>query len=239
MRIYGKNCVIERLRMNPQTIKKLYIEKGTDEASLINKKANQAKISIYSVEPSKMMKIARNKNTQGVLADTFDFEYVPYEEMIKNALKNKKTPLFLDGLTDPQNLGAIIRTLACLGKFCLVLPTHDSVSVTETVLRVASGGDNYVPIAKVSNLHKAIRSAQEQGFWVMGAVVGTNENITEVKLNWPVALVVGSEQKGIRDIVAKQVDQLVSIPMPLSTMSFNVGHATSIICYEITKQKKK
>ena len=225
--------------MNPQTIKKLYIEKGMDGASVINKKANQARISIYSVEPSKMMKIARNKNTQGVLADTFDFEYVPYEDMLKNALKNKRTPLFLDGLTDPQNLGAIIRTLACLGKFCLVLPTHDSVSVTETVLRVASGGDNYVPIARVSNLHKAIRLAQEQGFWIMGAVVGAEEYITEVKLNWPVALVVGSEQKGIRDIVAKQVNQLVSIPMPLSTMSFNVGYATSIICYEITKQKKK
>jgi len=239
MRIYGKNCVLERLRVNPQSIKKIYIETGTSHTSVVNKKANSAKIAVYNIAPSKMIKIARNKNTQGVLADTFDFEYVPYEELIKNALKNKRTPVFLDGLTDPQNFGAIIRSLGCLGKFCLILPSHDSVSVTETVLRVASGGDNHVPLAKVSNLRKAIKTAQDLGFWIMGAIVDAKENIAEIKLNWPVGVVIGSEQKGIRDIIRKQLDQEIAIAMPVSTMSFNVGHATSIICYEITKQKRK
>ncbi len=239
MRLYGKNTVIERLRLNPQSIKKIYIERGTAKASMFTKKANQSKIPIFAIAASKMIKIARNKNTQGVMADVFDFEFAEYNEMIANALKNKRTPVFLDEISDPQNLGAIIRSLACLGKFCLILPTHKSVSITEAVLRVASGGDNYVPVARVSNLRNAIRQAQTEGFWVMGAVVDAEQDITDIKLQWPVALVVGSEQKGIRDVIVNQIDEKVKINMPSATLSFNVGHAASIICYEISKQKRK
>ena len=104
--------------------------------------------SIFSVPKSKIQKIGRNTNTQGIVVDVEDYEYVPYDELLEAALNKNQCPLFLDGLNDPQHLGAIIRSLACLGKFCIVLPTHDSVSVTEAVLRIASGGDNYVPISE-------------------------------------------------------------------------------------------
>lgn len=238
MKLYGKNSVLERLRINPQSVRKLYVEKGASGTSLILKKARAANCAVYSVAASKMIKMARNKNTQGVVADVDDFEYVEYHELLSNALKNKRCPVFLDNITDPQNLGAIIRSLACLGKFALVLPTHDSVSVTETVLRVASGGDNYVPIAKVSNLRTALRKAKEQGFWVMGAVVDGKIKLEDVDWQFPAALVIGSEQKGIRDVIKKKLDCEVSISMPVSTLSFNVGHATTILCYEIKKQRK-
>jgi 23S rRNA (guanosine2251-2'-O)-methyltransferase len=185
-----------------------------------------------------MMKIGRDKNTQGVVGDVEDFTYTPYDDLLGSALGKNRCIIFLDGVTDPQNFGAIIRSLACLGKFSIVLPTHDSVSVTETVLRVASGGDNYVPIAKVANLSNAIKKAKQEGFQIAGAVPKGGNDITNYELPHPLGLVVGSEQKGLRDVIGKHLDVKLSIPMIYDTLSFNVAHATAVLCYEITKQKK-
>lgn len=238
MRLFGKNSVIERLRVDPKSIKKIYIQHGFKGTLYIHKKARQWNIPILPVTQSKMMKIGRDKNTQGVLGDVEDFAYAPYDGLLETALNKKRSLLFLDGVTDPQNFGAIIRSLACLGKFSIVLPTRDSVSITETVLRVASGGDNYVPIARVSNLGNAIKRAKEEGFQIAGAVPKDGKNLNEFKLPHPLGLVVGSEQKGIRDIICKHLDIKLSIPMASDTLSFNVAHATAVLCYEITKQKK-
>jgi len=239
MRLYGKNTVIERLRTNPTSIRKIYIQHGFKGTLYIHKKARQWGIPVLPVTQSKMMKIGRDKNAQGILADVEDFAYISYDELLETALKKKRSLVFLDGLNDPQNLGAIIRSLACLGKFSLCLPTHDSVSVTESVLRIASGGDNYVPISKVSNLGNAIKRAQSNGFQVVGTVVKGGESLNNVKLSWPIGIVVGSEQKGIREGIRKRLDIELSIPMARETLSLNVAHATVILCYEITKQKTK
>ena len=238
MRLFGKNSVMERLRSNPKSIRKIYIQHGFKGTLAIHKKARQWNIPILPVAQSKMMKIGRDKNTQGILGDVEDFAYTPYDELLETALNKKRSLLFLDGLTDPQTFWAIIRSLACLGKFSIILPTHDSVSITETVLRVASGGDNYVPIAKVSNLSHAIQKAKREGFQIVGAVTKEGEDLSEFELPHPLGLVVGSEQKGIRDIICKHLDVKLSIPMACDTLSFNVAHATAVLCYEITRQKK-
>ena len=238
MRLFGRNSIIERLRANPASIKKIYIQHGFKGTLLIHKKARQHAIPTLPVPQSKIMKIGRDRNSQGILADVEEMVYVPYEELLETALKKNRCLVFLDGLNDPQNLGAIIRSLACLGKFSIVLPTHDSVSVTEAVLRVASGGENYVPFARVSNLGNAIKKAKAEGFQIAGAVVQGGKCLTEVELPHPLGLVIGSEQKGIRDVNAKLLDIELSIPMACDTLSFNAAHATTILCYEITKQKK-
>jgi 23S rRNA (guanosine2251-2'-O)-methyltransferase len=185
-----------------------------------------------------MMKMGRDKNAQGILMDVEDFSYILYEDLLESALTKKRCPVFLDGVKDPQNLGAIMRSLACFGKFSLVIPTHDSVSVTETVLRVAAGGDNYVPVAKVANLANAIKKAQARGFQIAGAVVKDGKDLNEIELPYPLGLVIGSEKEGIRDVIGRCLDLQLSIPMACDTLSFNVAHATAVICYEITKQKK-
>ena len=238
MRLFGKNVVVERLRSNPRSIRQIYIQHGFKGTLYIHKKARNWGISVYPVPQSKIMKIARDKNAQGILADVEDFEYVPYDDLLETALKKKRCLVFLDRLTDPQNLGAIIRSLACLGKFSIIIPTHDSVSITETVLRVASGGDNYVPIAKVSNLANAIKRAKGEGFHIAGAVVENGVDINTIEFPHPLGLVVGSEQKGIRSTIQKYLDISISIPMAYDTLSFNVAHAAAVFCYEITKQKK-
>ncbi len=238
MRLFGRNSVIEKLRSAPQTIKQIYLSQDFKDASVIHKKAKKQRIPLYVVPASKIQKMGRTKNTQGVVAVIYEFEYVPYEDLVADALKKKKSFVFLDELNDPQNLGAIIRSLACIGKFSLVLPTHNSVEVTETVLRVASGGDNYVSIAKVSNISKAIRQAKDKGFWIVGSVVKGGESLMEKQLQFPLGLVIGSEQKGIRPKVKKDIDVLLTIPMQVETLSFNAAHATTVLCYEITRQKQ-
>lgn len=238
MKLFGKNPVIERLRANPQSIRKIYIQQDFNEAGYIRSKARQNGIPVFVVPASKLSKMGRAQNTQGILVDVDEFAYVPYEELLAAALKKKRCLIFLDGLNDPQNLGAILRSLACLGKFSAVLPTHDSVEVTEAVLRVACGGDNYVPVAKVNNLGQAIARAKESGFWIAGTVLKDGQSLLETSLPHPLGVVVGSEQKGIRDVIRRQLDLALTIPMSQETLSLNAAHAAAILAYEITKQKK-
>lgn len=238
MRLFGKNSILERLRANPGSMRKIYIQHGYKGTLFIHKKARQHGIPTYPVAQTKLIKMGRDKNVQGIMADVTDFEYIPYDDMLETALKKKRCLVFLDRLNDPQNLGAIIRSLACLGKFSVILPTHDSVSVTEAVLRVASGGENYVPIAKVGNLGNAIKRAKGEDFQIAGAVVQGGRDLIDIELPYPLGIVIGSEQKGIRDVIKKHLDIELSIPMACDTLSFNAAHATTVLGYEITRQKK-
>jgi 23S rRNA (guanosine2251-2'-O)-methyltransferase len=237
MRLFGKNPVIERLRTNPQSIKNITIQEGFSDAAWVYKKAKQLGIAVYAVPKVRMEKLARNINSQGILVDIDDFKYTPYEDVLEDAVKKRTTLLFLDGLNDPQNLGAIIRSIGCLGHFVIIIPSHEAVGVTETVLRIASGGENHVQICRVSNLNNAIKEAKKNDFQIAGAVVKDGQSIESLTFPYPLGLVVGSEQGGVREIIRKQLDLLVTIPMHIDTMSFNVAHATSILCYEIAKQK--
>lgn len=237
MRLYGKNPVIERLKVNPKTIKKIYLQFGHDDAGYILKKAKQWGIPAYQVPRSKLQKLARSLNSQGIVTEVEGFDYTSYEDLLEFCLKKKHELIFLDGLKDPQNLGGIIRALACLGNFSIILPTHDSVEVTESVLRVACGGDNYVKIAKVSNLSQAIVKAKDAGFWIAGAVVSGGKPLGKVDMPFPLGLVIGSEQKGIRMAICKQLDTEITIPMVQPRLSMNVAHATTIFCYEIMRQR--
>lgn len=237
MKLYGKNPVIERIKQNPETIRKIYIEERHPDGSYVRRKAQKWKILVLTVPKSKIQKIARNLNAQGIVAEVAGFEYTDYAELLDKALNKKWSLLFLDGLNDPQNLGTIIRSLGCLGHFAIVLPKSGSVSVTESVTRIACGGENYVAIAQVSNLVNAIKKAKEAGYWIAGTSVGEGESIFDVQFNFPIGFVIGSEQKGIRPITVKHIDTLVTIPMLNQRMSFNAAHAATLVCYEIIRQK--
>ncbi len=239
MKLYGINPVLERMRSNPQSIRRVYIQEGHPETGYFRKKGQKWGIPVIVVPASKMAKIGRSLNTQGILVEIEDFSYVPYADLLEAAFKKKYTFLFLDGVTDPQNLGGIMRSAACLGNFAIVLPTHDSVGVTETVLRVALGGDNYVKVAQVPNLNNALLKAKEAGFWIAGTVTADGQDLKSVEFNFPLGLVIGSEHKGIRDVVKKNLDLAVTIPMAYERLSLNVAHAASIFCYAIARQKEQ
>ncbi|MBF0483183.1 MAG: RNA methyltransferase [Candidatus Omnitrophica bacterium] len=238
MKLYGINPVLERLRVNPKSVKKIYIEQG-QSGGIIQKKATQNHVPFLLVPSTKMQKIGRDKNTQGFMADVEDFQYADYDDVLSNANEKHRTLIFLDELNDPQNLGVMLRSLACLGRFAVILTTHHSVSVTEAVLRIASGGDNYVLISRVANLVNAIKKAKDQGYEIFAADVNEGEILGEKEFPANLGIVIGSEQKGIRDIVLNQVDGKITIPMYAENISFNAAQAMTIIAYEITRQKRQ
>jgi 23S rRNA (guanosine2251-2'-O)-methyltransferase len=237
MKLYGKNPVIERLKANPKSIQRIMISEDHVDLSYIRKKCHQWGISVSTVPHSKIQRLAQNVNTQGIVAEIGDFAYVPLDELLEHARDKKRTPVFLDNLNDPQNLGGIIRSCGALGDFDIVLPTTESVGVTESVLRVACGGENYVSVAKVANLGNAIEKAKKMGFWIIGTVTEDAPSLTELTLQFPLGLVMGSEEKGVREIILKKLDARAMVPMKNQRMSLNVAHATSMVCYEIIRQK--
>ena len=237
MKLYGKNPVLERIKTNPKTIRRILVEEGNAEWTYILKKCHQHNIPVSQVPYSQVKRLAQNVNTQGIVADIEDFEYTNLSDLIDDALTQKRTLIFLDNLTDPQNLGGIVRTAGSLGGFDLVLPTTEAVGVTESVLRVACGGENYLKIARVSNLANAIQKAKAAGFWIVGTAVQDAKPLNQVQLQFPLGVVLGSEEKGIRDIIRKKLDAEVIIPMKQERMSLNVAHAASIICWEIIRAR--
>ena len=239
MKLYGKNPVLERLKSNPKSIKKILIAQDHSELSYIRLKAKKWNIPLFAIPKDRMYKLGKDLHAQGLLVEVEDFSYMPYEEMLDRAFTQNQSLIFFDQLTDPQNLGGIIRSLACLGGFGIILPKHSSVEVTEAVLRVACGGDNYVTVSKVANLANALALAKKKGFWIAGTVVNEGQDLTQTQLSFPLALVVGSEQKGIRDIIKRHLDVELTIPTAVPRLSLNAAHATTILAYEITRQKNQ
>lgn len=236
MRLYGKNPVLERIKARPDSIKTLYLQKRTDLSEIV-KAAKGAGLTFESVDKAWVMSECGDLNTQGVLAVVEEFEYASFEDVIIGCKNNSVIPVFLDGITDPQNLGAIIRNLACLGGFSLVLPEHRSARVNETVLRIANGGENYIKIASVTNLATALKKISKEGINIAGAVVQDSVDITKAELSWPMALIIGSEGRGIRPGVKKTINIELSLPMKGAPLSYNAAVAASLFCYEINRRR--
>ncbi|MCM8823848.1 MAG: 23S rRNA (guanosine(2251)-2'-O)-methyltransferase RlmB [Candidatus Omnitrophica bacterium] len=237
MILYGKNSVFERLKSNPQSIRKIILRDNFDELS-IDRLIKLHRVPCERLPSYKFNRIRHSLDSQGILAKVNDFSYVPLEDLLS---QNKNLNIiFLDRIYDPQNLGAIIRTTACLGGFAIVIPKFQACEVNETVLHIASGGENYVPVAKVSNLSSALREIKKFGYWVVGGVIrGEAEDIRKVSFLFPLGLVLGSEGKGVRYGVEKCLDMKVYIPMEGVNITFNVSIACAIFCYEIIRQSRK
>lgn len=238
MYLYGKNSVLERLKASPKTIKRVLLQKGFKSAEIINLMSSGG-IPVSWVTEKELIDIKRGNRTQGIVAEVEDFKYRDFDELLFTAKKNKISLIFLDGINDPQNLGSVIRTTACFGGFAIVVPKHRSCEVTDAVMHVASGGENYTPVSRVNNILTAILKAKNSGFWVTGAVVKDGEKLNNILLPFPMCLVLGSEGKGIRPSIIKHLDFKVTLPMEGASLSFNVAMACAIFCYEIDKQRKK
>ena len=235
MRLFGKKPVLERMKTNPGSIKGLYLRQKVHLSEIVNE-AKRAGLSFESIPSNEFSRLCGDVNAQGVLAKIDEYEYTPLKVMFQDALKEKKILVFVDGVTDPQNFGSMIRNLACLGGFSLVIPEHDSVCVNETVLRVACGGENYIMVSKVVNSVQGIRAAKEQGFHVAGAVADDGDELINAELKFPLAIVIGSEGKGIRPGILKHLDARLSLPMPGAKLSYNAAVAATLFCYEIKRK---
>ncbi len=233
--LYGKNSILERLRSNPQSIRKVYIQDNFTSQDIIDAiKAED--IPVKKVSEKELLRIKRADRLQGIVAEADRFMYEDFNRLLQ--LKERPTLLFLDSLNDPHNLGSIIRIAACFGSFAVVIPDRNSCDINETVLHVASGGENYLQVSKVTNLSRALTEAKKAGYWTAGAVVEGGEDASEGTLPFPLCLVLGSEGKGIRHGLMKHLDILVTLPMKGAKLSFNVAMSFAIFGHEITKQRK-
>ncbi len=236
MRLYGINPVLERIRTNPESIKKLYLQKRTDLSGIV-RELKKIGLGFDSLDKQEFLLKCKDIHAQGVIAEVDDFLYVPFSKILNECVENVSIPIFLDGVTDPQNLGAIIRNVACLGGFSLVLPRYDSAQVNETVLRVANGGENYLSISQISNTATTLKKVKEKGVQIAGAVLEDSEDILAAEFTFPLAVVVGSEGKGIRPGVCKYLDLRLRLPMNGASLSYNVAVASSLFCYEVNRRR--
>ena len=235
--LYGKNSVLERLKANPGSIRQVYVQDNFRAPDIL-KAIRSAKIPLKTVSEKDLLRIKRADRLQGIIAEAEKYRYIPFEELLKNDI-DKKPLIFLDGLNDPHNLGSIIRIAACFGGFAIVIPEHSSCEVNETVIHVASGGENFVPVAQVINLSAALLKAKKAGYWAVGTVIDGGQDINSVSLPFPLCLVLGAEGKGIRYGIEKHLDMKISLPMEGAQLSFNVAMACAIFSYEIIKQREK
>ena len=238
----GRNAVIELLESN-KDIKKIYVTKG-DKKGSINKiiaMANEKKVIIVEKDKKQMDLMAQSENYQGVIAIVPPYEYVEVEDIINTAKERNEKPfiLILDGIEDTHNLGAIIRTAETAGVHGIIIPKRRSANVNSTVSKVACGALEYMKIARVNNITDTIKKLKEQDIWICGTTIDAEKYYYEQDLNMPIAIVIGNEAKGISDLVKKNCDFSVKIPMKGNITSLNASVSTGIIVYEALYQRIK
>lgn len=237
MLLYGRNSVVERLKADPVSVKKICLQDNF-QVPHIEELIKTNNIPVERLSLKRLSGIKPAKDLQGIVAKVDTFQYTPFDDLLKSPHEEQLILVFLDGITDPHNLGVIMRTTACFGGMDLIIPEFKACEVNETVLHVASGGENYVSVSMVTNLSGAIIKAKERGYWILGAVPGDDaEDINKISIPFPLGLVLGSEGEGIRYGVQKQLDMKARIPMEGAKLSFNVNMACAIFCYEICKAR--
>jgi len=236
--VYGRNSVRELLK-SERTVDKLYIVKGVREGSIsyIAEMAIEKRIPIVEIEKQKLDNMCKGANHQSVAALAAAKEYSSIDDMIEIAKQRGEKPLIviLDGVEDPHNLGAIIRTAECCGVHGVIIPKHRSATLNAVVSKTSAGALEYMAIAKETNISNAIEKLKKEGFWVFGAEAG-GESYYSTDFNVPCAIVLGSEGKGISRLVKENCDYIVSIPLYGNINSMNVSAAAAVIISEAARQ---
>jgi len=232
--IEGRNAVIEALKSN-KTIEKVMVAKGDLEGSIkiIISLAKEKGIVINEVDRKKLDSISQTRVHQGVIAFTTPYQYC--------AKQKEEDPfiVILDEIEDPHNFGSILRTAEVCGVHGVIIPKRRNVGVTPTVYKTSAGAVEYMKISKVTNINNVIDKLKEKGIWIYGADMCGNDYCFDVSLSGPIALVIGSEGRGISKLTKSKCDVLVKIPMLGNITSLNASVAGGMLMYEILKQRMK
>lgn len=239
MKIEGKNPVRELLKTE-ETIEKIMIVNGTTDPELrqFQQIAKDKGIKVEFADRRAFDKLSETGHHQGVIAFYTEFKYADLNETISNARNEGKDILFivLDEVLDPHNLGSVIRVAECAGATGVIIPARRSATVNETVVRTSAGATAYMPVIKVNNLNQAIESMKNQNIWVFAADMD-GENMYKTNLKGDIALVVGGEGTGVRELTKKLCDGVISIPMFGKVNSLNASVSAGIVLYEAVRQR--
>jgi len=241
--IFGVNPVFEKLKASSEDVLEILVSKISDRSVLrqIGREAARLGVRLVSVEPKLLDQLVGGQRHQGVVARVEAFRYLPFAEMIERIAPASISEriLILDGLTDPRNFGALLRTADATGVRYVVIPKDRSAEVTPLAVKASAGAAHHVNIAKVTNLRRAILDVKKQGYWVAGLDADGVESIYGRSYPSRMAIVLGSEGTGVRPINLRECDFLLSIPMLGKVPSLNVSVAAAVFLYELLRQSRE
>lgn len=238
--IEGRNAVIEALRAGT-AIDKIYLQKGETDKTLghIASRARAAGTVVVEADRRKLDAMSRTHAHQGVIAVAAVREYVSIEDILQAAKDKGEPPLLVicDELSDPHNLGAVIRTAECAGAHGVVIPKRRSAGLTAVVAKTSAGAVSHIPVARVANLPSLLKELKKAGLWIFGSAADGTTPLYDADLKGPAAIVIGSEGEGMSRLVTENCDFLVSIPMKGKLNSLNASAAAAILLYEAVRQR--
>ena len=230
------------LLKSDREVENVLVAKGEREGSInrIIAMCRENKIVVKTVDRKKLDDIAGGGNHQGVAALCAAHEYASLDDIFALAASRGEDPFIVicDRITDPHNLGAIIRSANAAGAHGVIIPKHESVSLNSTVLKAAAGAAEYTPVARVTNLSKTADELRARGVWITGTAADADRTLFEADLTGPVAICIGSEGEGISRLLKEKCDFLVSIPMEGQTESLNASVAGALCMYEVLRTRK-
>lgn len=238
--IEGRNAVIEALRAGTP-VDKVYIAKGETDATLghIASTARNQGIVVVEADRRKLDAMSVTHSHQGVIAVAAVREYASVDHILQSARDKGEAPLVVvcDELSDPHNLGAVIRTAEAAGAHGVIIPKRRSAGLTAIVAKTSAGAVSYLPVARVANLTALLKELKEEGLWVFGTAADGATSLYQADLKGPAAIVIGSEGNGMSRLVREQCDFLVSIPMRGKVNSLNASAAAAVVLYEAVRQR--
>ncbi|WP_199426844.1 23S rRNA (guanosine(2251)-2'-O)-methyltransferase RlmB [Thermaerobacillus caldiproteolyticus] len=237
--IIGKNPVIEALK-SEREINKIWIAEGVQRSTIqpIIQLAKQNGVLVQYVPKKKLDQMVEGSH-QGIVAQVAAYRYYEMDDLFQRAAEKNEPPFFLilDELEDPHNLGSIMRTADAVGAHGIIIPKRRSVGLTATVAKASTGAIEYIPVARVTNLARTIDELKERGVWIVGTDAKANDDYRSLDGTMPLALVIGSEGKGIGRLILEKCDFLFRLPMRGHVTSLNASVAASLLMYEVYRKR--
>lgn len=237
--IIGRNPIIERMKAGKK-IYKIYIQ-GASQGKIdkLLDLAKERSIDLEYVDKKTLDNLSQGRVHQGVVGEIPSYKYASLEEIFARAKSLGQDPLIviLDGIEDPHNLGSIIRTAECAGVHGIVIPKHRAASVNETVYKTSAGAVDHMLVSMVTNITDTLKELKDRGLWIYGSDLAGENYHYETDLKGPIGIVVGNEGKGMSRLVKENCDLLIKIPMFGKISSMNAANASSVIIYEVIRQR--
>jgi 23S rRNA (guanosine2251-2'-O)-methyltransferase len=241
--LYGLNPVRELLRASSAEVSELWLGEGTTRGAAfaeLERLARAAGAKVRSAPRAKLDRLAGTDRHQGVVAVVAEFRYATVEDLLERAAASGRPPLLvvLDGVEDPHNLGAIVRSAHALGAHGVVIPKDRAVGVTAAVAKASAGAVERLPVARVTNVAQCLEALKEAGVWSVGLAADASKPVAALDLRAPTALVLGSEGEGLRPLVRRTCDLAAYIPMMGDLDSLSVSASAAIALYEAARQRR-
>lgn len=240
--VYGKNPVNELFEDRPELVRRLYVKDSIDhqEFEHIKKTVRPYKTPLLKVHGKKITDMVGEVSHQGIVAEIKEFPYTDFNEWLREVNTDDNPLVFLlNNITDPHNVGAIIRSAVAFGAAAILLPTHNQAGVTGVVYKTSVGTAHKIPIIKIGNTNQALKKLKDNKFWIAGLDARGDKKLSDEEFDTPTVVVIGSEGSGMREKTKENCDYIINIPISKEAESLNASVSASIVGYEFYKKRRR